>query len=237
MPQQLCSWGAVGLRPSDSSSQLSCCQVELQHLADAEADDKMHHVSCIKVLLFLCLRWSCSQRRCSVLQWNPDVATQLVVASEDDRTPTLQMWDLRNSMSPVKEFVGHVKVRACHRGSCSTGGQVGSASRGPSAGWEHTAGSPLYMAPGIPSSDPQEGRLMCAATLTSRCNIACVAVAVLPCVVLFQGVMGMSWCPQDHSLLLSCSKDHRTICWDVSTTDIVCEMPTQDSWSFDVQVG
>lgn len=52
-----------------------------------------------------------SQRRCSVLQWNPDVATQLVVASEDDRTPTLQMWDLRNSMSPVKEFVGHVKVR------------------------------------------------------------------------------------------------------------------------------
>lgn len=52
----------------------------------------------------------CSQRRCSVLQWNPDVATQLVVASEDDRTPTLQMWDLRNSMSPVKEFVGHVKV-------------------------------------------------------------------------------------------------------------------------------
>jgi WD40 repeat protein len=48
--------------------------------------------------------------------------------------------------------------------------------------------------------------------------------------------MGMSWCPQDHSLLLSCSKDHRTICWDVSTTDIVCEMPTQDSWSFDVQV-
>jgi hypothetical protein len=52
----------------------------------------------------------CSQRRCSVLQWNPDVATQLVVASDDDRTPTLQMWDLRNSMTPVKEFVGHTKV-------------------------------------------------------------------------------------------------------------------------------
>jgi hypothetical protein len=54
-----------------------------------------------------------SQRRCSVLQWNPDVATQLVVASDDDRSPTLQMWDLRNSMSPVKEFVGHTKVRGC----------------------------------------------------------------------------------------------------------------------------
>ena len=45
-----------------------------------------------------------------MLQWNPDVATQLVVASDDDRSPTLQMWDLRNSMSPVKEFVGHMKV-------------------------------------------------------------------------------------------------------------------------------
>eukprot|EP00775_Hariotina_reticulata_P008692 gene8692-8873_t len=101
-----------------------------------------------------------SQRRCSVLQWNPDVATQLVVASDDDRSPTLQMWDLRNSMSPVKEFVGHTK-----------------------------------------------------------------------------GVLGMSWCQQDHSLLLSCSKDGRTICWDVSTTDVVCELTSHghDNWNFDVQ--
>jgi len=99
-----------------------------------------------------------SQRRCSVLQWNPDVATQLVVASDDDRSPTLQMWDLRNSMSPVKEFVGHMK-----------------------------------------------------------------------------GVLGMSWCPQDHSLLLSSSKDNRTICWDVNSTDVICEMPTAEHYNFDVQ--
>ena len=52
-----------------------------------------------------------SQRRASALQWNPEVATQLVVASDDDRSPTLQMWDLRNSVSPLKEFVGHSKVR------------------------------------------------------------------------------------------------------------------------------
>ena len=45
-----------------------------------------------------------------MLQWNPEVATQLVVASDDDRSPTLQMWDLRNSVSPLKEFVGHSKV-------------------------------------------------------------------------------------------------------------------------------
>lgn len=59
-----------------------------------------------------------SQRRASVLQWNPDVATQLVVASDDDRSPTLQMWDLRNSVSPLKEFVGHSKVRAHRFANC-----------------------------------------------------------------------------------------------------------------------
>ncbi|KAG2498995.1 hypothetical protein HYH03_003181 [Edaphochlamys debaryana] len=50
-----------------------------------------------------------SQRRASAIQWNPDIATQLIVASDDDRSPTLQMWDLRNSVSPLKEFVGHHK--------------------------------------------------------------------------------------------------------------------------------
>ncbi|KAG0569564.1 hypothetical protein M758_6G095900 [Ceratodon purpureus] len=50
-----------------------------------------------------------SRRRCSTLQWNPDVATQLIVASDDDRSPSLQVWDLRNSASPIKELVGHTK--------------------------------------------------------------------------------------------------------------------------------
>jgi protein transport protein SEC31 len=101
----------------------------------------------------------CSQRRCSVLQWNPEVATQLVVASDDDRSPTLQLWDLRNSMGPVKEFVGHTK-----------------------------------------------------------------------------GVLGMAWCQHDPGLLLSCSKDCRTICWEVATTDVLCELPASGNWDFDVQV-
>ncbi|KAK6928803.1 Ancestral coatomer element 1, Sec16/Sec31 [Dillenia turbinata] len=50
-----------------------------------------------------------NRRRCSVLQWNPDVATQLVVASDDDNSPSLRLWDMRNIMSPVKEYVGHTK--------------------------------------------------------------------------------------------------------------------------------
>ncbi|VVB06729.1 unnamed protein product [Arabis nemorensis] len=47
------------------------------------------------------------RRRCSVLQWNPDIATQIMVASDDDSSPTLKLWDMRNTMSPVREFSGH----------------------------------------------------------------------------------------------------------------------------------
>ncbi|KAE8679839.1 Protein transport protein SEC31-like protein B [Hibiscus syriacus] len=49
------------------------------------------------------------RRRSSVLQWHPDVATQLVIASDEDGSPALRLWDMRNIMSPVKEFVGHTK--------------------------------------------------------------------------------------------------------------------------------
>lgn len=46
----------------------------------------------------------------------------------------------------------------------------------------------------------------------------------------------MSWCQQDPTILMSSAKDNRTICWDVHTTDILCELPTSNNWNFDVQV-
>ncbi|KAI3681295.1 hypothetical protein L6452_36085 [Arctium lappa] len=49
------------------------------------------------------------RRRCSVLQWHPDFATQLIVASDDDSSPSLRIWDMRNTMSPLQELVGHTK--------------------------------------------------------------------------------------------------------------------------------
>ncbi|KAF5738393.1 Transducin family protein / WD-40 repeat family protein isoform 1 [Tripterygium wilfordii] len=49
------------------------------------------------------------RRRSSVLQWNPDVATQLVVASDEDSSPALRLWDMRNIITPVKEYVGHTR--------------------------------------------------------------------------------------------------------------------------------
>jgi protein transport protein SEC31 len=45
----------------------------------------------------------------------------------------------------------------------------------------------------------------------------------------------MAWSPHDSSLLLSSGKDNRTICWDVQSGDIVCELASAN-WNFDVQV-
>jgi protein transport protein SEC31 len=98
------------------------------------------------------------RRRCSAVAWNPEVATQLVVASDDDMSPALQLWDLRNSVSPLMELHGHSK-----------------------------------------------------------------------------GVLAVSWCSQDASLLLSSGKDNRVIVWDVPTGQPHSEMPPAVNWKFDVQ--
>ncbi|XP_065841042.1 protein transport protein Sec31A-like [Oscarella lobularis] len=43
-----------------------------------------------------------SKIRCKAIGWHPDIATQLATASEDDRSPVVQLWDLRFATSPMK---------------------------------------------------------------------------------------------------------------------------------------
>lgn len=50
-----------------------------------------------------------SRLRCSSVAWNPDLPTQLLVAYDDDRQPSMQLWDLRNVQYPIKESAGHSK--------------------------------------------------------------------------------------------------------------------------------
>ena len=42
--------------------------------------------------------------QCSSLAWNPSVATQIAIASEDDQCPVVQLWDLRMAQSPLKSL-------------------------------------------------------------------------------------------------------------------------------------
>lgn len=36
--------------------------------------------------------------------WNPTIATQFVVVSDDDENPCFNIWDLRNTQYPVATF-------------------------------------------------------------------------------------------------------------------------------------
>ncbi|XP_077999565.1 protein transport protein Sec31A-like isoform X2 [Glandiceps talaboti] len=48
-----------------------------------------------------------SRIRCKAVAWHPEVATQMVLASEDDHAPVIQMWDLRFATSPLKTLENH----------------------------------------------------------------------------------------------------------------------------------
>ncbi|EGG16691.1 WD40 repeat-containing protein [Cavenderia fasciculata] len=53
-----------------------------------------------------------------------------------------------------------------------------------------------------------------------------------------RGIWGLSWCPTDASLLLSCGKDNRTLCWNVDRGEVLCEIEASsdpNQWNFDVQ--
>ncbi|XP_042893282.1 protein transport protein Sec31A-like isoform X6 [Penaeus japonicus] len=50
---------------------------------------------------------SVSRMKAKSISWNPDVATQLLLASDDDATPMAQVWDLRYANAPLKTLEGH----------------------------------------------------------------------------------------------------------------------------------
>ncbi|TIB65666.1 hypothetical protein E3P78_00539 [Wallemia ichthyophaga] len=49
------------------------------------------------------------RRGISSVAWHPDNATRLVTASEDDTSPVIMLWDLRNARAPEKILPGHDK--------------------------------------------------------------------------------------------------------------------------------
>ena len=46
--------------------------------------------------------------------WHPEVATQLCLASEDDHSPVIQIWDLRMASAPLKTLGMCSKVPKAH---------------------------------------------------------------------------------------------------------------------------
>lgn len=48
------------------------------------------------------------RRGMSAIAWHPDNATRLVTASEDDSSPIIMVWDLRNARAPEKVVSLHL---------------------------------------------------------------------------------------------------------------------------------
>ncbi|KAL7419086.1 protein transport protein S31 [Cryptotrichosporon argae] len=49
------------------------------------------------------------RRGMSDVVWHPELATRLVTASEDDESPVIMLWDLRNTRAPERILSGHTK--------------------------------------------------------------------------------------------------------------------------------
>jgi protein transport protein SEC31 len=100
------------------------------------------------------VRWRC-------VQWHPDIATQLWLASEDDQMPVIQLWDLRYATAPSKTLQIHSR-----------------------------------------------------------------------------GILGMTLCPKDTGLMISCAKDNKILCWDANSEDnhgeILAEIASTSQWYSDV---
>ncbi|KAJ3497776.1 hypothetical protein NLG97_g1646 [Lecanicillium saksenae] len=47
-----------------------------------------------------------------------------------------------------------------------------------------------------------------------------------------QGILSLSWCPQDSSILLSSGKDNRTMVWNPLTGERYGELPEATNWTF-----
>ncbi|ANQ06535.1 Uncharacterized protein PCOAH_00009280 [Plasmodium coatneyi] len=50
-----------------------------------------------------------SRTKTSSLAWLANQPTQILVAYDDEKSPCLQLWDLRNANYPIKEIIGHSK--------------------------------------------------------------------------------------------------------------------------------
>ena len=48
--------------------------------------------------------------RTNRLVWHPDITSQLCLASEEDQSASIQLWDLRYGASPMKLLSGHTRL-------------------------------------------------------------------------------------------------------------------------------
>ncbi|KAL4709310.1 hypothetical protein ACJJTC_013370, partial [Scirpophaga incertulas] len=76
------------------------------------------------------------------LAWHPEVATQLCIASEEDQSPVIQLWDLRLASSPLATLAGHSRGVTALSWSARAGLLLSAARDGRLLAWEPASGEP-----------------------------------------------------------------------------------------------
>ncbi|XP_021915542.1 protein transport protein Sec31A isoform X3 [Zootermopsis nevadensis] len=120
---------------------------------------------------------STSRIRWKVVAWHPEVATQLCLASEEDQSPVIQLWDLRFATSPLKVLENHqrgvLSIAWCRQDpdllvSCGKDNRI--------LCWN-------------PNSSVPGGEVVCDLATANQWNF------------------DVSWCPRNPALIASCSFD------------------------------
>ncbi|XP_067943023.1 protein transport protein Sec31A-like [Watersipora subatra] len=93
-------------QPSDDVTCLSWnCQV--QHILASALNTRCVVWDLRKSEPIIKISDSMSRIKSKLVTWHPEVATQLVLSSEDDHSPVIQLWDLRFAASPLKVLEKH----------------------------------------------------------------------------------------------------------------------------------
>ncbi|XP_014239156.1 protein transport protein Sec31A isoform X2 [Cimex lectularius] len=124
--------------------------------------------------------------RWKVVSWHPEVATQLCLASEEDTSPLIQLWDLRFATAPVKTFHGHT------RGVLS----LAWCSQDPDLLISSGKDNKIFC--WNPNTNAPDGEIVCEIPNSQ------------------QWIFDVSWCPRNPSLIVSSSCDGHTSIYSLS---------------------
>ncbi|KAF6032160.1 SEC31A [Bugula neritina] len=95
-------------QPSDDVTCLSWnCQV--QHILASALNSRCVVWDLRKNEPIIKISDSMSRIKSKLVTWHPEVATQLLLSSEDDHSPVIQLWDLRFAASPLKVLERHTR--------------------------------------------------------------------------------------------------------------------------------
>ncbi|XP_063973908.1 protein transport protein Sec31A isoform X1 [Diachasmimorpha longicaudata] len=149
-----------------------------------------------------------SKIRWKTLQWHPEMATQLCLASEDDQTPIIQLWDLRFASSPLRTLQHH------QRGVLSIAWSTHDPDLLLSCAKDNT------ILCWNPNSDTPGGEVVCELAQTAQWNF------------------DVSWCPRTPGLIVGSSFDGHAVVYSLlggsqeptqgTTNQIVDSFPGMD---------